>query len=492
MRHLVVFAVLAACNGFTHPDQPSSDPHPIANAGIGSSYPLGSTVTLDGSRSFDPAGTIVAYHWDIGDHPADSTSQPASPGAMTTTVVLDQLGTYRARLTVTDDAGNADTAEVRLVAIGAIQNLDAGAPASVAWLATAQLAGTAAIVPGKQASYAWTFLARPAGSTTTLEDATSLTPSFIADAAGTYVLALDAAVGDETREDTVTVEATAPEVTIGSGAAYAYATTTDRVLYAHDVGHAELVSVDPMTGTTATANVGDFAPHAIALADDATTVAVGGLSHFGSSFGEVATAVVSTLAVTGDRLVVNDSADQIVIASAGRVDCYRLGAVTAVDMVTSQDVTVSFPAQAPFLATSHGDLFLLDAASSELYLLENGSLPPGQVLQHTTVAGIAPPIFGLGASQPYVLAGAGQALDASGTVRYDLHMTVTAAAQNPLGTELAVVSESAIRVFSLTTSTPTLVFSAVVPHGTTRLVAYSADGHRLIIVADDVAFTVPR
>jgi hypothetical protein len=119
-----------------------------------------------------------------------------------------------------------------------------------------------------------------------------------------------------------------------------------------------------------------------------------------------------------------------------------------------------------------------------------------------TVPGITPPIIGLGTNQPYVLVGNGYALDASGTLRYDLHMPVSAAAASPIAFELAVVSGTAIRVFSFEQQNqPMLTFSAVVPpvNGmtpTTKLVAYTSDGHRLIIVAGtaagDVAFTVPR
>ncbi len=60
MRALVLVA-LVACNGFDLPAQPVARAHPIADAGTGSSYPLGATVTLDGSSSFDAGGKIVAY-----------------------------------------------------------------------------------------------------------------------------------------------------------------------------------------------------------------------------------------------------------------------------------------------------------------------------------------------------------------------------------------------------------------------------------------------
>ena len=78
MKWLGTLALLAACNGFDVPAQRTSDAHPIANAGTGSSYALGSTVMLDGSSSFDPDGELVSYRWSVVQHPDGSTALPTS------------------------------------------------------------------------------------------------------------------------------------------------------------------------------------------------------------------------------------------------------------------------------------------------------------------------------------------------------------------------------------------------------------------------------
>ncbi len=60
-------------------------------------------VTVDGSASRDPDGTITSYEWDFGD---GATDTGATPGTHT----FDTPGTYTIELTVTDNEGEAATA----------------------------------------------------------------------------------------------------------------------------------------------------------------------------------------------------------------------------------------------------------------------------------------------------------------------------------------------------------------------------------------------
>src|SRR4051812_12599825 len=166
MRALAILILLAACHGFDLPGQSVKSAHPIANAGTGSFYPLGTTVTLDGSSSAAADDSALTYSWSVVQRPDGSTSAPADPGAATTSFVLDQLGTFRFRLLVSDDAGNTDSSDLRIVSTGAITSIDAGPAAGVSWLDTVQLAGTISTAPGKTATYSWTFVSQPTGSTT--------------------------------------------------------------------------------------------------------------------------------------------------------------------------------------------------------------------------------------------------------------------------------------------------------------------------------------
>jgi hypothetical protein len=80
--------------------RPSNEP-PVADAGLDQTVVISETVTLDGSGSTDPDGTIVSYDWDFDDSNTGT--------GVTTTHAYDTEGTYTVTLTVEDDAGATDT-----------------------------------------------------------------------------------------------------------------------------------------------------------------------------------------------------------------------------------------------------------------------------------------------------------------------------------------------------------------------------------------------
>jgi PKD repeat protein len=90
------------------PPLPVQNRPPVADAGPDLTANQKSTITLDGSRSYDLDGTIVSYAWELGD---GSTWQ----GALVTHAYGD-VGTWVAALTVTDDKGasDRDTATITL------------------------------------------------------------------------------------------------------------------------------------------------------------------------------------------------------------------------------------------------------------------------------------------------------------------------------------------------------------------------------------------
>jgi PKD repeat protein len=75
-----------------------------ANPGTGSA-PL--TVQFSADGSYDPDGTIASYAWDFGD---GSTSTEANP-----LKTYAEAGTYNAVLTVSDEAGATDSAQVTII-----------------------------------------------------------------------------------------------------------------------------------------------------------------------------------------------------------------------------------------------------------------------------------------------------------------------------------------------------------------------------------------
>jgi MYXO-CTERM domain-containing protein len=83
--------------------EPSNDP-PVADAGGPYAGDEGGTVTLDGSASTDPDGTIVQYAWDCED---DGVFEQTG-AAPTVVCAYEDDGSYAARLVVTDDEGVTD------------------------------------------------------------------------------------------------------------------------------------------------------------------------------------------------------------------------------------------------------------------------------------------------------------------------------------------------------------------------------------------------
>lgn len=80
------------------PDVPSDttgSQRPVALAGSSYSGQVGQPVQFTGSNSFDPDGTITAYHWNFGDGTAANTANPSH--------TYTSAGSYTATLTVTDN-----------------------------------------------------------------------------------------------------------------------------------------------------------------------------------------------------------------------------------------------------------------------------------------------------------------------------------------------------------------------------------------------------
>lgn len=498
MKALLVIAMLAACNGFDVPAQPTTGAHPVAHAGTGSSYPLGSTIELDGSASFDPDGTIVDYTWSVVSAPPGTVAIPADLNTSSTTLTPDGVGTYVLQLVVTDNEGNADRSTVRIVATGAILDVDAGPAGAVTWLGNAQLAGTAATLGGRAATLTWTFVSRPPNSAAVITNSTSLSAGFVADATGTYVVELEARVGDETRSDTTTIEATAVGVAMGSNnVAYTYSQHADRIVAARDVGHAEVVLIDPTSGAQSAVNAGAFTPRSIAIDRMHQVVAVGGN-------GAIATVGIgSQLTVLASRSGTGCTAAHVQIPFNDVVHCFpqdgTLEPISTVYMPTGQVTTTPCPVRFPYVTGSQFHyLYMVDGASSQLYTFDSTATPLTLVAQGS-LPGIAPPVIAAGNNQAYAITGNGLIVNIDATLLRDLQIPVSAGTYSQDRYEIAVVSGPKLQIFDgmgqmlkLDVVLPTI--GSVVP--TPKLLAYSDDEHQLIVVlgtaTGDIAYTVPR
>lgn len=166
---------------------------PMARAGKDRNGLTGSPVHLDGGASRDPNGDPLTYLWSVVSAPAGSTA--ALSGGTTATPIFtpDLSGEYLVRLVVTDgvSASLPDTALIVAASPNPAPNAVAGADQTVYQTDTVTLDGTGSFDPNTDpVVYRWSIVSAPAGSQAVLSSATAVHPSFVADAAGSYLFRL--------------------------------------------------------------------------------------------------------------------------------------------------------------------------------------------------------------------------------------------------------------------------------------------------------------
>src|SRR5210317_1868518 len=114
---LILFSLVlvAACsnnNNNNDPVMPPANQAPVANAGADSSVDEGSAVTLDGSASADPDGSITAYDWTQTSGTAVTLAGADTDIATFTAPMVVAAETLVFRLTVTDNEGATGTDSV--------------------------------------------------------------------------------------------------------------------------------------------------------------------------------------------------------------------------------------------------------------------------------------------------------------------------------------------------------------------------------------------
>ena len=183
---------------------------PVANAGSGKTITLPTnSVSLDGSASNDPDGTISKYTWAQVSGP--STAVIGTGGQITTAGSLAK-GVYVFSLTVTDNSGATGTANVTVTVLAGVVVATPQPPTANAGnnqtitlpvnTATIDGSGSTAASGGTISSYAWSEVSGPSAETLTNSAQVSLTNMV----AGTYVFALKVTDSrGKTGSDSVTV-----------------------------------------------------------------------------------------------------------------------------------------------------------------------------------------------------------------------------------------------------------------------------------------------
>ena len=174
---------------------------PVADAGTDQNVTANSLVSLIGSNSSDTDVDSVAFSWSLVSAPVDWLSWPGewpllSDGMAEAPTFTPELnGEYRLRLTVNDRALSSVADEVLINVTGGTANsaptADAGVDQSVTVGDAVLLNGGGSSDPDNNPlSYSWTIENRPLGSSAAIGDPSSETPSFVADAEGSYEVQL--------------------------------------------------------------------------------------------------------------------------------------------------------------------------------------------------------------------------------------------------------------------------------------------------------------
>jgi len=131
---------------------PASNQPPVANAGGPYSAAVGAPVSLDGSASRDPDGSIASYAWNFGN---GSTGSGVAPSATYATA-----GTFTVTLTVTDNGGATSQATTTVTVTTNTQPpvANAGGPYAGTVNVAISFNGAASRDPdGSVVSYLWNF-----------------------------------------------------------------------------------------------------------------------------------------------------------------------------------------------------------------------------------------------------------------------------------------------------------------------------------------------
>jgi MYXO-CTERM domain-containing protein len=131
---------------------PASNQPPVASAGGPYSAAVGAPVTLDGSASRDPDGSIASYAWTFGNGTGGSGATPSATYAT--------AGTFTVTLTVTDNGGATNQASTTVTVTPNTQPPVANAGGPYAGTANVAISfnGAASRDPdGSVVSYLWNF-----------------------------------------------------------------------------------------------------------------------------------------------------------------------------------------------------------------------------------------------------------------------------------------------------------------------------------------------
>ena len=168
---------------------------PTSEAGPNQAIHAGQLVTLDGSGSLDDttATEALLYSWSFESVPTSSQLTVLdNADTVSPSFVADADGDFVVRLVVTDADGLSSLPDIVTVSSSNV------APTASAGFDVGAIVNQSVALDGSLSndadfdtlSYSWTFSSRPAGSAAIIASPNSVSPSFVPDLAGNYVVEL--------------------------------------------------------------------------------------------------------------------------------------------------------------------------------------------------------------------------------------------------------------------------------------------------------------
>ena len=152
---------------------------------------LGSKVTLDCNSSYDLDGDPITCLWAFVSKPEGSNAIIDSTSIVKPTFTADKYGSYVLALIVSDQWSKSNEKNVTVSFTNLKPVANPGNYQTVDMYATVSLNGEASSDANKDTlSYSWSIISKPAGSKASLSGANTITPSFMADVNGLFVVSL--------------------------------------------------------------------------------------------------------------------------------------------------------------------------------------------------------------------------------------------------------------------------------------------------------------
>ena len=194
---------------------------PVADAGHSLIAGQDESVTLNGSKSYDPNGEKLGYQWSLVGKPSGSNTSLVDEDTPFPRLFIDVAGDYTVELVVTTSSGSSDPSSVTVSDSNTTPTADAGPDMSYQGTnKIVRLDGSASSdSDGDTLSYQWELINVPAGSSTTLSKATSPFPFLSPDVAGDFEIRLTVTdLSGNSDSDTVLISETNTKPVANAGA----------------------------------------------------------------------------------------------------------------------------------------------------------------------------------------------------------------------------------------------------------------------------------